>query len=230
MKRLLTILFLISCLFTQAQIVGGSVGAAGKYTSAGGSERLLFDLGGTGTVANPGAVITSPDGNGRYWNLINGAAVARWWSVGTSVNTSNTMVSDFYIYVDKKPGGTFSGGDSSVNGGGLVSAVSDYGANAVRDNIYFYTGVTTNITFYIPAGKTASIKFWGNRDNAGPRILQIKKSTDGSYTQEYEAAFNTTYATAATFTGLTGTVIFNMRAKTGSTFGHISVIDVTLTY
>lgn len=226
MRLIFLTIFTLLFSLGKAQVFPGLIGIhnskAGTTT-----QRILFDLGGTGTTPNPGATTTSPSG-GLYWNNISSSGANKTvWSTDP-VDVTNTTVTGFNIYVSTKPGGTFSVGDSSTNGGGYTTAVSDYPITAVQDNVYFYTGVAVNVTFVIPAGKTASIKFWGGRNAAGPRILQIKKSTDGSYTQEYDATFNQTYTTAVTFTGITGTQVFNMQVKAGSTFGHISVIDVTL--
>lgn len=201
-------------------------------------QRILIDLGGDGVNdgPNPDGGIKTPDNSvgakgqapdGKWWNNIVDCRAGTWITTPVDINNNNVTLS---IAANVTPRQSWSPDDYSINFAGIVQAVSDYPETAVRDNCYFYDfSQTTNLTFIIPGGKTASIKFWGNRDAAGPRTLKIKKSTDGSYTQEFDAAFNTTYSQGVTFTGLTGTVIFNCQVKSDSTFGHISVIDIQLT-
>jgi hypothetical protein len=216
-------------------------------------QRILIDLGGDGIVdsgqtdggimtpSNAGAsgAIPGQAGDGKWWNnIVSCVAGSGADYPGTAypitinrsgiVDIANTAVA-MTIRLDKAPRGTFSAIDYSMNYGGSTVAVSDYPISAVMDNLYFHTssGITT-MTFVIPAGKTASIKFWGNRNSTGPRILQIRKAGDTTWL-EYDATTNTTYATAVTLTGITGTQGIEMQVKSGSTFGHISVIDITLT-
>lgn len=219
-------------------------------------QRILIDFGGDGQldsgqtdggVMTPNNTITSGTpgqaADGKYWNNIvccvagtgsdyPGTTYPITINRNTIVDIANTAVSGMSFTLDKRPNGTFSAVDYALNYNGYTAAISDYPITAVRDNLYLHTtaGVVT-LTWVIPAGKTASIKFWGNRTEGAVtnRFIQIKKSTDGSFTQEYNASNNTDYNTAITFTGLSGTVIFNMQVKSGSTFGHISLFDITLT-
>lgn len=214
----------------------------------------LVDNGQTdGGVMTPNNTIPSATpgqaGDGKYWNNIvccvagtnNGTTLVDYPGASypitinrsTLVDIANTAVAGLSFTLDKAPRGTFTLVDYSMNyNGHTAAAITDYPVSAVRDNLYFHStaGVVT-MTVVVPAGKTASIKFWGNRTEGivTNRYLQIKKNTDASYTQEYNASNNTDYNTAVTFTGLTGTVAFNMQVKSGSTFGHISVIDTILT-
>lgn len=206
-----------------------------------------------GGVMTPNNSITSATpgqaSDGKWWNNIvcavagtnNGTTLIDYpgstypitLNRNTIVDIANTAVSGMSFTVNKRPNGTFSAVDYAINYNGYTTAaISDYPITAVRDNLYFHsTAAVVDLVFVVPAGKTASIKFWGTRieGTLSNRFIQIKKSTDGSYTQEYNASNNTDYNTAITFTGLTGTVTFNVQVKAGSTFGHISLFDITLT-
>lgn len=246
MKLSVTISILFFSIICNAQIMVLGVKVP-EPAAPSGTQRILIDFGGdgvaddldgaggAGSVADNGsktpnnsAGATGQDANGRWWNNIVDVHAAGT-IISNPVDTANNVVTGFSISVDKKPGGTFNVNDLSINTAGTNSAVGDYPATAVQDNLYFYPGAgVVSFTFIIPSGKTASIKFWGNRAATGPRILQLKKSTDASYTLEYESANNTNYNTAVTFTGLTGTVVINCQVKSGSTFGHLSVLDITI--
>lgn len=205
-------------------------------------QRILVDIGGDGvndfSISDTGVMTPSnavgsgnpgQDGAGRWWNNVVDGRAGIWLS--DPKDTNNVTVSGFSISVDKKPAGTYApaGPDYSINFGGTNAAVSEYPAPAVRDNVYFHTSagiVTATVT--VPAGRVASIKFWGNRAATGPRVLQIRKAGDATW-QEYEAANNTNFNTAVTISGLTGTSQIEMQVKSGSDFGHISILDTTIT-
>ncbi len=212
-------------------------------------QRLLFDIGGDGVQHNAAVVNTgvmTPDntigsgavgtaGDGKKWNNVVDVR-ATWFT--DPVDIDGNAVSGFSMAVDKLPAGQyFTGGagetdypyGDSLNFGGNNSAVGDYPATAVQDNVFFHTsaGIVT-ATINVPAGRVAALKIWGNRAAADPRILQIRKAGEATW-QEYDAGNNTNFNTAVTLTGLTGTSQIEMQVKSGSTFGHISVLDVTLT-
>lgn len=207
-------------------------------------QRVLIDLGGDGIldgaqtdggVMVPNNTIASgtpgQDAGGNWWNnIVDGRPTV---AIGGFVDTTNMSVLLMTLMWDKTPRGTFSAVDYSMNYNGYTTAaISDYPISAIRDNLYFHTtaGVVT-MTFVIPTGRTASIKFWGNRTESPgtSRILQFKGPLDATFAQEYNASNNLDYNTAVIFTGLVGTVAIQAQVKSGSTFGHISVIDITLT-
>jgi len=207
-------------------------------------QRILIDFGGDGIVDDgqtDGGIMTpnnsitpgtpGQDAAGKWWNnIVNCRAATNPTVVAASiVDITNTIVSGMTISLDKKPGGTFAPVDYSMNYGGNVVAVGDYPATAVQDNLYFHTsaGIVTMVV-PIPAGKTGSIKFWGNRNSTGPRILQIRKAGDTTWL-EYDATTNTNPATAVTLTGCTGNQAIEFQVKAGSTFGHLSIMDTILT-
>lgn len=181
------------------------------------SQRILIDLGAAAT--------TTTDTNNVTWNNITSGVAGTW--LATAKDTAGTTV-NLSISSDKKPSGTYTTGDISVNTNGYINPVGNYPASAIRDNVYFHTSSgITSLTFNIPAGKKATITFWGNREGTGPRILQLRKAGDTAW-KEYDAAYNHTYTNNAQFTNCYGTQVIEARVKTGSTFGHISVIDIRL--
>ncbi|WP_349318052.1 PKD domain-containing protein [Chitinophaga sp. MM2321] len=212
------------------------------------ARRFLFDLGGDGvrhnaavsndgvqTPANPPTLASGAPGvaaNGDTWNNVVDFR-STWFT--DPVDTAGSALTGMSFAVDKLPAGTYFTGQpgdtgypfgDSINFGGKQQAVDDYPATAVRDNVFFHTSAgTVTGTLVITSGFQASLKIWGNRDAAGPRVLQT--SIDGGTTwQEFESAFNLTYTQGTNYTGLTGTVTILMRVKSGSTFGHISVIEL----
>lgn len=204
------------------------------------ARRVLVDLGGDGIenvsgvpdtgVMTPNNAVGSgnpgQDGTGKWWNNMVNGNPGTW--LNNPLDTLGNPVTGFSVTVDKLPSGTFFIGGDSINYGGQVVAVGDYPSTAVRDNVFYSptAGIVAH-TFTIPAGLKMSVKFWGNRDAAAPRILQLKLSTDASFTQEFETAGNTNYNQAVTYTNLTGTVIIQSQVKSGSLFGYLSVWDFT---
>lgn len=248
MRLLLTISLLFSLLIGHAQQTTiRTRNMTTGYVPTVTVTRALFDLGGNGVAddadgagSNPAiqdtgvmtpsnALPNGTDANGRRWNNIVDCRAGTW--ISNPVDTAGNVITGLSISSDKEPGGNFSNNDYSMNFAGTIAAVNDYPATAVRDNCFFdaNSGVVT-LNIVIPAGSTATIKFWGNRATTGTaRILEFKLSTSGTYTQEYDALNNLTYTQAATFSNLSGTVQINIRCKSGSSFGHISVIDLSLT-
>jgi predicted peptidase/lysophospholipase L1-like esterase len=202
------------------------------------SGRILIDLGGDGItdggftdtgVKTPDNSITGNAGmagDGLWWNNIVDCRAGTW--ISSVVDTNNNPINGFSISADKKPGGTFQPADWSVGFTGAAAPVGDYPLSATRDFCLFHSSAgTVTLTFTIPAGKKADVKLWGSRADGSVRTIQIRKSTDIAY-QEYNASNNTNYSNAATIVDLIGTVNVEARVKSGSTYGHIGVIDVTL--
>lgn len=207
------------------------------------SQRILIDFGGDGVpdggvtdggVMTPNNSIPSgtpgQDGTGKWWNNVVDcrafSVIGNW--ITNPVDTTNTVVTGMTISADKKPGGTLNAADFSMNFQGATVAVGEYPLTATGDSVYFdpSAGLVT-LTFVIPAGRTATVKFWGSRNAPPPRILQVRKGGDVTF-QEYEGGQNSTYTQAATLTGLTGTATVECQIKSGSSFGYISVMDITL--
>ncbi|WP_207515369.1 prolyl oligopeptidase family serine peptidase [Longitalea luteola] len=182
------------------------------------TKNILIDAG------NP--AYTTINNAGVKWNNITSGSPGVWIS---SVIDTAGVTHNLSISADKRPGGTYANpNDISVNSNGIDSSLGKYPASAVRDNIYFHpsAGIVT-LTFTIPAGKKADITFWGTREGTGPRILQVRKAGDSLW-KEYDGAYNHTVANNATLTDCYGTQLVEARTKAGSTFGHISVIEIAL--
>jgi hypothetical protein len=231
---------------TTAPVSSSTTAPAASTTTAAPAafRRILVDFGGDGVAdgiqtdtgsktPNNTAGATGQAADGNWWNNVVDMSAAATF-LPTAVDTTGAPVSGFSAAINNRPGGTFSTSDKSMNFNGPTVAVSDYPVTAVQDNTYFHTsaGLST-MTFVIPAGKVASIKFWGSRSEttASNRYLQLKLATDTTW-QEYNASNNSDYNTAVTFSNLSGTVQIQMQVNTvaphNSTFGHISVIDITL--
>jgi hypothetical protein len=211
------------------------------------SQRVLVDVGGNGVDAPAGPPTISPDPNGRYWNNfmaegIYPAANSGFYSGKVSsafVTTTNSGTSLTLTIVNNLYGTFFSSGASpGENGNGPSSTVGEYPSTAVQDNMFAHTSATNaQIRFDgLDPTRTYSFTFWGGRMTGGAtdnRYIQIKKSTVawGDASQiEYNGSNNTTYTQNGTIPGISGvsTVSFDVRVKTGSTFGYISVIDITI--
>lgn len=213
------------------------------------AQRILFDLGGDGTsqcagcaaggTMTPNNTIGSGNkgqaGDGKWWNnLVGNSGPLTWFTNPVDIN--NNIVSGFSLSVDKDTGGTFNvEGDKSLNYTGYVGALSDYPATATIDNYYYHNsaGIVSH-TFTIPAGRTMSIKWWGSRSNAGgaagPRILQFRVGTSGTFIDGFDSFQNSSYTQAYTLTGLSGTVVIQTQVKAGGAgFGHVGILDITLT-
>lgn len=233
MKHLLAILILLP-IFCHGQLSKMMVGAHRT-----GPQRVLIDLGGNGvgdlTFTDTG--VMTPDNTSRTGQ----AADGNWWNnitngepnmtlLSNPVDSHGNLITGFTITIDKWPRGTFSTTDSSMNFSGWTAAVGDYPASATIDNMYFHsTAGVVSMTVTIPFGKKARIKFWGSRVTTGVnRTLQVKKSTDATYTESFNALNNSNYNQAATITELSGTAVLNLRVTPGVSFGHISVMDITL--
>lgn len=233
MKNILLIIALFPTLCSAQFLVNGQKSDAAKLA--------LIDLGGNGagdhasfidvgemTPSNSSRI--GVDANGRWWNNItNGQPGVTL--LGGAVATNGQYIGDLNISVDQWARGTFSSTDSNMNFQGASTAVGIYPLTATMDSWYLHSsaGVTT-MTITIPAGWVADMTFWGSRTTTGAnRTFQVKKSTDGSYTAQYNSLNNTTYSQNCTLTGLSGTVQLNMRVQPGQTFAHLGVIEIKKT-
>ena len=184
------------------------------------SSRILIDIGPTTT--------TSPDANGRFWNnFSDGQAGVKVTNAVTTGNLSTTIGLEVINRID----GTFNPGGPGTNTGNVIGTVSDYGADATTDFAFAHPSATNGqwrITG-LAANRQYTIKFWGTRTAVDERVIEIKRA-DQSVWQEYDARENTDFNRAAvfTFSGQTS-MTFDIRVKSGSSFGHICVIDITRT-
>ncbi|MGZ5285646.1 MAG: PKD domain-containing protein, partial [Flavisolibacter sp.] len=195
-------------------VVNPSSGGGGTVLS----ERVLIDLGTTSTA--------SPDGSGKYWNIMNDARPGV--RVSNAKNTEN-IATGINLEVVDRINGNWDAASTGLSAGNSTGIVSEYPATSTVDHAIAHNSTTGGLWKFtnLDPTKTYNIKFWGTRSTSGPRILQIKKTTETTW-MEYDAANNKDYNRAAVFTSITGVteVSFNIKVKSGSTFGHINVIDI----
>lgn len=227
-----------------SNVVGGEIGVPPPPTGNT-ANRVLVDLGGDG-VTTPngsgvmsGALTPSPDANGKYWNNWIGKGGAAGFGSGATISKLITIANkptSIEIRLNGSPGGTYSG--SAFNFNGPASMVGDYPAEAVMDNMFLHTSIgTAGITMTIRGldkDNHYNLKLWGARvdNNATPRAMEA--SIDGWVTSKsVDGRYSTTQAgdpdRAIVFTGITGveTLTLSLRVAAGSTFGHLSIIDIT---
>lgn len=185
------------------------------------NERILIDF---GQATN---VTASPDQLGKYWNNV--TDTRRGIRLVNAITASNQSTSVKFEVIN--PIGTTATYDPGVSTGGPIGSVGDYPYSAATDNAFANINVTNGQwRFYdLNPNRIYTIKFWGSRNISGSRFIQIKTTEETTW-KEYNASLNTDYNTAAVFTisGKTE-VSFDIKVKSGSTFGYISVIDITST-
>lgn len=184
------------------------------------SSRILIDFG-------PDASGT-PDANGRYWNNIaDGRPGIKLSNAISTGNAATTIGLEIINRID----GTFNVNGPGTNTGNSTGDVQDYPASATADFAFAEPSASNGqwkITG-LESTKQYTIKFWGTRSVSDNRIIQIKRA-DQSIWQEYNAAGNSNYENAATFTFYgKSQITFDIRVKNGSAFGYISLIDIVKT-
>ncbi len=191
----------------------------------GSQQRILIDV---GSAASGGGVITSsPDINGNYWNNMTDARVGtRVNNAITTANLSTTMGLEVVNRID----GTYYVDATGTNVNSTSSIVGDYPASATKDYAYAHVSATNGKWRIkgLDPNKVYVIKFWGTKSGeVRDRDIEIKRSDEGLW-KTYSAASNTNYNNAAVFNLTAVTQMdFDIRVKTNSVFGYISVIDIT---
>ncbi|UAY51681.1 PKD domain-containing protein [Ferruginibacter albus] len=184
------------------------------------SQRVLIDVGSTNLTS-------SPDANGNYWNNMTDAREGtRVQNAKTTTNTSTTL----NLVVVHRIDGTFNTSANGLNNITTGITVNDYPVSATADYAFADPSATNGQWQFtgLDSTKTYTIKFWGTKSDATNRVIQIKRTDQTTWT-EYDGAVNNNYNKAAvfTFTGLKQ-VTFDIRAKSGSIFGYISVVDIKI--
>lgn len=185
------------------------------------NERILIDFGqATNTTA-------SPDQWGKYWNNV--TDTRKGIRLSNAIATDNRATSVKFEVVN--PIGTAATYDPGVSTGGPTGNVGDYPYSAATDNAFANINITNGRwrIYDLDPQRIYTIKFWGSRNMSGSRFIQIKTTEETTW-KEYNASLNTNFNTAAVFTisGKTE-VSFDIRVKSGSTFGYINVIDINST-
>ena len=184
------------------------------------TSRILIDFG-------PEASGT-PDTNGNYWNNI--SETQPGIKLSNAVTTAN-IATAISLQVINRIDGTFNTGGPGTNTGNSIGVVGDYPATATTDFSFTESSATDGQWKLsgLQTTKQYTIKFWGARSASDDRIIQIKRADQTTW-QEYNGANNSIYNNAAvfTFSGKT-TMTFDIKTKSGSPFGYISLIDITRT-
>jgi hypothetical protein len=202
-------------------IVTDNNGSVGRDTiSVLVGSRVLIDFG--------PAITLSPDLNGNYWNNINTTAAG---IILNNAVTTNNLTTSIGISVVNRIDGTFNISGPGTNTGNTAGDVNDYPNSATTDYAFAHPSATNGQWKMIglDSNKTYMVKFWGTRTVTDPRVIEIKLQEDAVW-QSYNAASNSNYQNAATFsfTGKTE-AIFDIRVQSGSPFGYISVLDIIYT-
>ncbi|MFT3680628.1 MAG: metallophosphoesterase [Ferruginibacter sp.] len=197
----------------------GGVGYDTVAVSVG--NRILVDVG-YNNLTN------SPDEDGKYWNNLTDAKEGV--QIEDAVSIAN-IPSGINLEVVHRVDGTYATSANGLytnSGAGVVGKVGDYPATATDDYAYVHPSAANGqwkLTG-LDSSKQYSVKFWGSKlsDN---RFVQIKLS-DAAEWKEYDAANNRNYDNAAviTFSGKKEAT-FDIKVKSGSTFGYINVVDIT---
>jgi lysophospholipase L1-like esterase len=232
-----------------SNIVGGGTNLPTSPTGDK-ANRILIDLGGDGvTTANASGVMSgaptpSPDDAGKYWNNWVGLGGALGFNTGATISKLVTVANkptSIEFRLNGDPIGTFPGaGAHGINFDGFTSNAGDYPAQAVMDNLYVHSSLgTAGVTMTIKGldkDNHYTMKLWGARIDNGTTGRILEASIDGWVTSKMADTKYTTTMTADTnraiiFTGITGvnSLTLGLRAASGSTFGHVSVIDITST-
>lgn len=217
------------------------------------NNRVLIDLGGDGVVTlNGNGVVDgkpspSPDSLGRYWNNWSGKGGNQGFIDGSSISgivTVRNLATSLSLYLSGNPYGTFAGGSAAkgINFNGFSVGAGGYPWQSMYDNMFLNNSIGTggvSLTIRgLDRSNTYAIKLWGARIDATttPRILETKLAAD-SWTNS--KTVDTRYAPGSTpdpnnainYTGITGvdSLVINLRVATGSSFGHISFIDIRAT-
>jgi len=180
--------------------------------------RILIDFGSTLT--------SSPDANNNYWNNVISANNGVKF---TSCVTTNNVLNSLGFEVVNRIDGTFNTSGFGVTTGNTTGAVGDYPSSATTDYAFAHNSSTNGkwkLTG-LDSGSVYTVKFWGSKTgDLSLKEIEIKRADESVY-QSYEAQGNTNFNRAAVFVfGGKSEMVFDIRTKSGSTFGYIGVIDI----
>ncbi len=182
------------------------------------STRILIDFGSTAT--------SSPDVNNNYWNNV--VSANNGVKLTTTVTTNNVLNSLGFEVVNRIDG-TFNTAGFGVNTGNTTGTVRDYPSSATTDYAFAHNSATNGkwkLTG-LDSGSVYTVKFWGSKTgDASTKEVEIKRADESVY-KSYQAQGNINYNQAAVFVfGGKSEMIFDIRTKSGSTFGYIGLIDI----
>ena len=182
------------------------------------STRILIDFGNTTTA--------SPDANNNYWNNVISANNGVKF---TNSITTNNVLNSLGFEVVNRIDGTFNTAGFGVNTGNTTGSVGDYPSSATTDYAFAHNSGTNGkwkLTG-LDTGSVYTVKFWGSKTgDASTKEVEIKQEDESVY-KSYEAQGNNNFNQAAVFVfGGKSEMIFDIRTKSGSTFGYIGLIDI----
>lgn len=189
-------------------------------------SRILFDFG------RSDATTTSPDVNSNYWNNVTSGT--NGIKITDAINTSNSATG-ISMEVVSRIDGTFNLSGAGVNANvefpDGVGAVGEYPASATADYAFAHPSATAGQWKFsgLDPLKIYNIKFWGTKAINVPRVIEIK-TAEASTWKSYDATNNADFNNAVAFliTGKTEQV-FDIRVQSASTFGYVSVVDISYT-
>jgi poly(3-hydroxybutyrate) depolymerase len=182
----------------------------------GSGQRVLIDI---------GPSTTSTDQWGKFWNnMLDARPGIRISNARTTTNTATAISLEVINRID----GTFSTSGKGINGGATTGIVNEYPSTSTTDYAFAHRSTTAGKWKIggLNAAKTYTIKFWGTKTATANYTIQIKRS-DETVWQEYNASGNRDYNKAAVFTfSGKADMTFDIRTKSGSDFGYITVVDI----
>lgn len=220
--------------------------------ASGNPYRILVDLGGDGINTTAGTTklgqpTVSPDATGNYWNNWYGSGGALGFNdnsmISNLVTGDNTVTGISMKIVGNPYGNSGLSGTNSININGFYTGMQDYPGTALSDNMFIHNSVNPNGVILRIEGllstKHYTVKLWGARidgaDGSPSRILETKVGS-GAWTNtktmetRYFTSESPNYNRAITYTGLTGpgAVDIYLRPGTGSTYAHVSLVDISI--
>jgi hypothetical protein len=185
-----------------------------------GAQRVLIDAGLNSLITN------SPDQWGKYWNNFTDARSGFAIANAVTITNSPTTIKLEVI----KPTGSTATYDLNTRTSNTVGIVGDYPASATNDNAVAHSSITNGSWKIHGLSPNLSyvVKFWGSMPMAGNRTIQIKTTDDVAW-KDYNSSLNYNFDSSAIFkfTGRTE-ITFNIRVKSGASYGYINVIDITI--
>ena len=193
-----------------------------------GSGRILMNFAKSSTMP-------TPDANGNYWNdMLSGNPPINYanddfepYVFGGLVDTNNNASGLSFTKIASFDNNF--GDLSGSNNTGATVNVGDYLTPASTES-WFANGQTAQWDFSgLDSGKTYTFKFWGSRNSAGNRFIEIDTQVSFATSQNFNAALNTDPDDNVEIivSGQTS-VSFYLRVLAGSTFGYVGVVDIDI--
>lgn len=215
------------------------------------THRYLIDLGGDGVNTingngqKDGRPIPSPDSLGKYWNNWFGVGGVEGFADNANIRnliTTRNQITTMSVQLIGLPQGTFGNvATKSLNYNGFTKGMGEYPWQAIYDNVFFHNSINPNGVILRVRGLSSAskyhIKLWGARVDNGStaaRVLEVKLGNENwSDAQTFNAWYPNNNAEpdesrAVWLSDITGvdSVDIVLRVASGSTFGHLSFLDI----